>query len=155
LIVLQRLDSLQEYINTGVALDAHLTSELLLQIFYPNTPLHDGAVIIKNGRVVAASCVMPLSSSGSLVRSPEREMGLRHRAALGTSEVGDAVSIIVSEETGTISITSGGHMISNLNAERLKNILQTFYQPKESKNIFTRIFARFFPGAEQRRQEGK
>jgi diadenylate cyclase len=155
LIVLQRLDSLQEYINTGVALDAHLTSELLLQIFYPNTPLHDGAVIIKNGRVVAASCVMPLSSSGSLVRSPEREMGLRHRAALGTSEVGDAVSIIVSEETGTISITSGGRMISNLNAERLKNILQTFYQPKESKNIFTRIFARFFPGAEQRRQEGK
>jgi diadenylate cyclase len=155
LIVLQRSDSLQEYINTGVALDARLTSELLLQIFYPNTPLHDGAVIIKNGRVIAASCVMPLSSSGSLVRSPEREMGLRHRAALGTSEVGDAVSIIVSEETGTISITNGGRMISNLNAERLKNILQTFYQPKEHKNFFARVFARLFPRADQRRWEGK
>jgi diadenylate cyclase len=155
LIVLQRSDSLQEYVNTGVALDARLTSELLLQIFYPNTPLHDGAVIIKNGRVIAASCVMPLSSSGSLVRSPEREMGLRHRAALGTSEVGDAVSIIVSEETGTISITNGGRMISNLNAERLKTILQTFYQPKEHKNFFTRLFARLFPQADQSRWEGK
>ena len=76
---------------------------------------------------------MPLSSSGSLERSPEREMGLRHRAALGTSEVGDAVSIIVSEETGTISITHGGRMISNLNIERLQNILQTFYKPDGKK----------------------
>jgi diadenylate cyclase len=108
LIVLQRSDGLQEYISTGVALDAHMTSEMLLQIFYPNTPLHDGAMIVRGDRIIAASCVMPLSSSGSLVRSPEREMGLRHRAALGTSEVGDAVSIVVSEETGTISITHGG-----------------------------------------------
>jgi diadenylate cyclase len=155
LIVLQRSDSLQEYANTGVALDARLTSELLLQIFYPNTPLHDGAVIIENDRVIAASCVMPLSSSGSLVRSPEREMGLRHRAALGTSEVGDAVSVIVSEETGTISITHGGRMISNLNAERLKNILQTFYQPEKAENLFARIFFRLFPGVRQQRLEGK
>lgn len=155
LIVLQRTDSLQEYIQTGVTLEARLTSELLLQIFYPNTPLHDGAVIIKNDQVVAASCVMPLSSSGSLVRSPEREMGLRHRAALGTSEVGDAVSIVVSEETGTISITHGGRMISNLNAERLKNILKTFYQPEEPENFFARIFYRIFPGAGGRRLEGE
>lgn len=82
-------------------------------------------------------------------------MGLRHRAALGTSEVGDAVSIIVSEETGTISITHGGRMISNLNAERLKNILETFYQPKEPDNIFARIFLRLFPGAGQRRLGGE
>ena len=74
LIVLQRSDSLTEYLSTGVPLDARLTSELLLQIFYPNTPLHDGAVIVKDGRVMAASCVMPLSSSGSLDRSPEREI---------------------------------------------------------------------------------
>jgi diadenylate cyclase len=155
LIVLQRSDSLGEYTSTGVTLDARLTSELLLQIFYPNTPLHDGAVIVKNGRVIAASCVMPLSSSGSLVRSPEREMGLRHRAALGTSEVGDAVSIIVSEETGTISITHGGRMISNLNAERLKNILQTFYQPDEPQNFFAKLFIRIFPRVGQRRLEDK
>ena len=103
--------------------------------------------------MIAAACVMPLSSSGSLVRSPEREMGLRHRAALGISEAGDAVSIIVSEETGTISITHGGRMISNLNIERLRNILQTFYQADESKNIFSRIFSRLIPGADQQRWE--
>jgi len=80
-------------------------------------------------------------------------MGLRHRAALGISEAGDAVSIIVSEETGTISITHGGRMISNLNIERLRNILQTFYQADESKNIFSRIFSRLIPGADQQRWE--
>jgi diadenylate cyclase len=155
LIVLQRSDGLQEYIQTGVILDSHLTSELLLQIFYPNTPLHDGAVIIQGDRVIAASCVMPLSASGSLVRSPEREMGLRHRAALGTSEVGDAVSVVVSEETGTISITHGGRMISNLNAERLKNILQTFYQPIEPRNFLIKLLSRLFPSVERKRWEGK
>lgn len=155
LIVLQRIDSLQEYIKTGVPMDAQMSSELLLQIFYPNTPLHDGAVIVRGSRVVAASCVMPLSASGSLLRSPERAMGLRHRAALGTSEVGDAVSIIVSEETGLISITHSGRMISNLNAERLKNILQTFYQPLESKNIFSVYVKRLFPGLAQRGWENK
>lgn len=155
LIVIQRSDSLQDYVGTGVVLNARLTSELLLQIFYPNTPLHDGAVIIKNGNVTAASCVMPLSSSGSLVRSPEREMGLRHRAALGTSEVSDAVSVIVSEETGTISITHGGRMISNLNAERLKNILKTFYQPQKPENFFARIFLRLFPEIGKRKLEEK
>ncbi len=155
LIVIQRSDSLQEYLQTGVILDSHLTSELLLQIFYPNTPLHDGAVIIQGDRVIAASCVMPLSASGSLVRSPEREMGLRHRAALGTSEVGDAVSVVVSEETGSISITHGGRMIGNLNAERLKNILQTFYQPIEPKNFLVKLLARLFPSVERKRWEGK
>ncbi len=155
LIVLQRIDSLQEYIKTGVPMDARMSSELLLQIFYPNTPLHDGAVIVRGSRVVAASCVMPLSASGSLLRSPERAMGLRHRAALGTSEVGDAVSIIVSEETGTISISHSGRMISSLNAERLKNILQTFYQPRESKNVLSAFFGRIFPGLAQRGWENK
>ncbi|MCJ7703679.1 MAG: diadenylate cyclase CdaA [Anaerolineales bacterium] len=155
LIVLQRSDSLQEYISTGVIMDAHMTSELLLQIFYPNTPLHDGAVIVRGSHIVAASCVMPLSSSGSLVSSPDRTMGLRHRAALGTSEVGDAVSVVVSEETGTISLTNGGKMISNLSADRLKSILQTFYQPIKSKNFFIRILARLFPSVESQRWEGK
>lgn len=129
LIVLRRLDNLDEYVRTGVALDARVTTDLLLQVFYPNTPLHDGAVIISGARVLAASCVMPLSASGVLTRLPERQMGLRHRAALGISEVSDAVVVVVSEETGTISVVHGGRMIRRLDAERLENILRAFYHP--------------------------
>ena len=131
LIILQRKTSLQEYVQTGVKLDAAVTPELLLQVFYPNTPLHDGAVIINDGRLVAASCVMPLSASGILNRSPERQMGLRHRAALGISEVSDGISVVISEETGSISIAHGGRMIRRLDSERLENILLAFYQPPE------------------------
>lgn len=155
LIVLQRLDNLGEYIDSGVSLNAQVTPELLLQIFYPNTPLHDGAVIIKEDRALAASCVMPLSTSGSLEKSPERQMGLRHRAALGTSEVGDAVAVVVSEETGAISITHRGRMISNLSPERLKTILRTFFQPPEDKNPFTAFLRRLFPELSRRRWEGR
>lgn len=141
LIVLQRNDSLQEYVATGVHLNSDVTTEMLLQIFYPNTPLHDGAVIIDNDRIVAASCVMPLSSSGTLTRSPERKMGLRHRAALGISEASDAITVVVSEQTGAISITHGGRMIRRLDTERLENILSAFYrpQPQREENIFSRI----------------
>jgi diadenylate cyclase len=129
LIVLQRFDSLKEYVSTGVRLDAEVTPELLLQIFYPNTPLHDGAVIIADHRLVAASCVMPLSASGILNRSPERQMGLRHRAALGTSEACDGIVVVVSEETGSISVAQGGRMIRGLDSDRLENMLIAFYQP--------------------------
>ncbi|MCU0485703.1 MAG: diadenylate cyclase CdaA [Anaerolineales bacterium] len=138
LIVLQRADTLQEYVRTGVPMDAYVTPELLLQVFYPNTPLHDGAVIISGARLVAASCVMPLSASGVLTRSPERQMGLRHRAALGISEVSDAIGVIVSEETGSMSVVQGGRMIRRLDAERLENILRAFFQaPTSSKGIRT------------------
>src|SRR5512141_3059571 len=129
LIVIQRLDSLEQYIETGVQMRAHVTPELLLQIFYPDTPLHDGAVVIAQGRIVAAACVMPLSASGILNRSPERQMGLRHRAALGISEASDAVAIVVSEETGSISIAHGGRIIRRLDSERLENILLAFFAP--------------------------
>jgi diadenylate cyclase len=132
LIVLQRADNLEEYARTGVRLNADVTPELLLQIFYPNTPLHDGAVIIANNQVIAGACVMPLSSSGILTRSPERQMGLRHRAALGTSEATDAITVVVSEETGSISIAHNGRMIRRLDSERLENILLAFYQPAEN-----------------------
>jgi len=132
LIVLQRGDSLEEFARTGVRMNAEVTPELLLQIFYPNTPLHDGAVIIANNRVIAGACVMPLSSSGILTRSPERQMGLRHRAALGTSEATDAITVVVSEETGSMSIAHNGRMIRRLDSERLENILLAFYQPSES-----------------------
>jgi diadenylate cyclase len=140
------LDSLDEYVNSGVKMKAQVTPELLLQIFYPNTPLHDGAVIVENGRIVAASCVMPLSASGILARSPERQMGLRHRAALGISEVSDAVAVVVSEQTGSISISHAGRMIRRLDADRLENILLAFFQSGREmhENFVQRFFSHFF-----------
>ena len=119
LIILQRNDSLHEYILTGVQMNARVTPELLLQVFFPNTPLHDGAVIISDNLLAAAACVMPLSASGILNRSPDRQMGLRHRAALGISEASDAIAVVVSEETGSISIAHNGRMIRRLDSERL------------------------------------
>jgi diadenylate cyclase len=130
LIAIQRLDSLEQYIETGVQMRAHVTPELLLQIFYPDTPLHDGAVVIAEGRIVAAACVMPLSASGILNRSPERQMGLRHRAALGISEVSDAIAVVVSEQSGSISIAHAGRMIRRIDPERLENILIAFFRPE-------------------------
>ena len=142
LIIIQRYDNIRDFIKTGVPMDASITPELLLQIFYPNTPLHDGAAILSGEKIVAASCVLPLSASGSLLRTPERHMGLRHRAALGLSEVSDAVALVVSEETGAISIATNGRIISNLTVERVENILFTIYEPFEKKTFRQRIFAR-------------
>ncbi len=130
LIVLQRGDSLRDYVATGVILNSRVSPEMLMQIFYPNTPLHDGAVIISDNLIVAGSCVMPLSASGILNRTPDRQMGLRHRAAMGISEASDAVAVVVSEETGSISIAHGGRMIRRLDSERLENILIAFYRPE-------------------------
>lgn len=149
LIILQRNDKLTEYIQTGVQLDASVTPELLLQIFYPNTPLHDGAVIIVENEIVAGACVMPLSASGILNRTPDRQMGLRHRAALGISEAADAIAVVVSEETGSISIAHAGRMIRRLDAERLENILLAFYRPErlnqpETANPIRQIRNRLF-----------
>jgi diadenylate cyclase len=150
LIVLQRGESLTEYVRTGVRLDAEVTPELLLQVFYPNTPLHDGAVIIADGRVLAGACVMPLSASGILNRSPDRQMGLRHRAALGITEVSDAVAVVVSEQTGSISVAHGGHMIRRLDNERLQNVLMAFHQqaelPFSLRNLARRVLRRPLPG---------
>jgi diadenylate cyclase len=145
LIVIQRRDGLEEYIRTGVALDAQVTPSLLLQVFYPNTPLHDGAVIISGSRMVAASCVMPLSASGVLMPIPERKMGLRHRAALGISEVSDAVVVVVSEETGAISVVHTGRMIRRLDAERLENILRAFYGPISQPKGLARLWTWLSP----------
>ena len=152
LIVIQRKDNLDEYINTGVKMKALVTPELLLQVFYPNTPLHDGAVVISDGTLVAASCVMPLSASGVLTRSPERQMGLRHRAALGISEVSDAVAVVVSEETGSISVVHGGRMIRRLDIERLENVLRTFFQPRDDRRGLLGIIERVSMNRPQTRQ---
>lgn len=152
LIAIQRQDSLDQYIETGVQMRAHVTPELLLQIFYPDTPLHDGAVIIAGGRIVAAACVMPLSASGVLNRSPERQMGLRHRAALGISEVSDAVSVVVSEQSGSISISHAGRMIRRIDPERLENILSAFFRPDATtpQRVWLK---RYFPYLFKRKDE--
>ena len=154
LIILQRLDSLEEYNDTGVRMNARVTPELLLQTFYPNTPLHDGAVIIGNNRLLAAACVMPLSASGILTRSPERQMGLRHRAALGISEVSDAVAVVVSEETGSISIAHSGRMIRRLDPERLENILMAFFQTNGSSQN-NKWYRQLFPYLPRRKDDVK
>ncbi len=155
LIILQRNDSLQEYILTGVKMNASVTAELLLQVFYPNTPLHDGAVIIADNQLVAAACVMPLSSSGILTRSPDRQMGLRHRAALGISEASDAIAVVVSEETGSISIAHAGRMIRRLDSERLENILLAFYRPPDLTSNLGSFFRRVFtkPGSSKHQED--
>lgn len=154
LIVMERLDNLDEYVQTGVSMNAKVTPELLLQIFYPNTPLHDGAVIIRENRIVAAACVLPLSASGVLVKSPERQMGLRHRAALGISEGSDAVAIVVSEETGAISVVHAGRMIRRLDAERLENILRAFFQPAKPPSRTSVFLSKIFPSPKKKPQEG-
>ncbi|MDP2993958.1 MAG: diadenylate cyclase CdaA [Anaerolineales bacterium] len=147
LIILERFDRLDEYVRSGVILQSDVTPEMLMQTFYPNTPLHDGAVIISGKKIVAAACVMPLSASGILARSPERQMGLRHRAALGISEVTDAIAVVVSEQTGAISIAHAGRIIRRLDVERLENILIAFYNPEKSRkdNFFQRHFPYLFP----------
>jgi diadenylate cyclase len=157
LIVIQRGQGLIEYIETGVPMEAEATPELLLQIFYPNTPLHDGAVIIVKNKIMAASCVLPLSASGVLNRSPERTMGLRHRAALGISEVSDAIAVVVSEETGSISIAQNGKMIRRLNMERFQNTLHAFFQPAElngGMSLFARLRALINPDSDGQEGDG-
>lgn len=149
LIVLQRLDNLEEYVHTGVMVDAQVTPELILQVFYPNTPLHDGAAILEGSRMVAASCVLPLSASGVLTHTPDRQLGLRHRAALGITEVSDAVVVVVSEEIGTISVVHNGRMIRRLDADRLDNILRAFFSPSAQRQGLTDIFKLISPNGKK------
>ncbi len=152
LIIMQRLDNLDELAQTGVQMNARVTPELLLQIFYPNTPLHDGGVIISNSQVTAAACVLPLSASGILNRTPERQMGLRHRAALGTSETSDAIAVVVSEETGAISIAHAGRMLRRLDPERLENILIAFFHPNGREHK-PNLLEKFLPGLFHRKED--
>lgn len=119
LIVIERGNSLQEYERTGIAIDGIVTSELLLNIFEHNTPLHDGAVLVRGNRVVSATCYLPLSENMAI----SKELGTRHRAGLGISEVTDSLTVIVSEETGHISIASEGVLSRKLSGDQLKNEL--------------------------------
>ncbi|MBO0600809.1 TIGR00159 family protein [Sporosarcina sp. E16_3] len=116
LISIEKETGLSEYIETGTGMDSLITSELLINIFIPNTPLHDGAVIVQRNRIAAAGCYLPLSESPFI----SKELGTRHRAALGISEVTDAVTIIVSEETGAVSLTANGDIDRNLDMEEFE-----------------------------------
>lgn len=129
LIVFERDTGLQEYIDTGVQLEAVPSPELFLTIFNKTTELHDGAVIVRDKRLAAAACVMPLSTSSL----SDRQMGLRHRAALGISEVSDAVAVVVSEETGQVSIAHNGRIIRRQDPSRLDTILNAFLQPQADR----------------------
>jgi diadenylate cyclase len=118
LLIIERSTPLGEYATKGVAMDALLSSELLLNIFWPNSPLHDGAIIIHGDRVVAAGVVLPLSQSPTV-----EHMGTRHRAGIGITEISDAIAVVVSEETGTISLANAGRMVRNLGEARLQKVL--------------------------------
>ncbi|GAB6885753.1 membrane protein [Streptococcus equinus ATCC 33317] len=126
LISIERTQTLQEYISTGIPLNADISSQLLINIFIPNTPLHDGAVIIRGNKVATACSYLPLSESMAI----SKEFGTRHRAAIGLSENSDALTIVVSEETGGISITSKGEFLHDLSKENFETILRAHLIPE-------------------------
>ena len=134
LIVLERMVGLNDFAGTGVNVDAEVTPELIQSIFYENTPLHDGALIIRNNRVLAAACVLPLTTNYNIAK----DLGMRHKAAVGLSERSDAVVVIVSEQTGNISVASNGMLKRNLDNETfeklLKNEVISGYDRKVRKN---------------------
>lgn len=132
LIVLEQDVLLSEYEKTGIELDAIVTSQLLINIFEHNTPLHDGAIIIRNNRIVAATCYLPLSDNMHLSKS----LGTRHRAGVGISEVTDSFTIIVSEETGSVSVAMSGELIRNIDGDLLRNRLEDLRR----KNIDVKSF---------------
>lgn len=122
LMVIQRLEGLRNYIENGVTIDAQISYDLLINLFTPDTPLHDGAVIIQQDRIAAAACFLPLTLNPEL----SKNFGSRHRAALGISEEADALSVVVSEETGSISLALNGELIQNLDSKTLRNSLYKY-----------------------------
>lgn len=128
LIVIERGTKIGEIINTGTPMDAALSSELLVNIFVPKTPLHDGAVIIRSNIIKAAACYLPLTQNAGL----SRELGTRHRAALGITEISDAIAIVVSEESGKISYAHNGGLTRNLTPDLLRKALSKFLLENES-----------------------
>ena len=129
LIVFEREILLDDMVRSGTVLDAAVSSELLKNIFFVKAPMHDGAVIIRHGRVLGAGCMLPLSKNVNL----SRDLGMRHRAGIGMSENSDAVVVIVSEETGSISVATGGMLKRHLKSETLENILRNELLPQENE----------------------
>lgn len=133
LIVMEQSTGLNELIGAGTVLDAKITSNLLENIFVVNTPLHDGATIIRNNRILASGCVLPLTSNNSI----NKKLGTRHRAAIGLSEVSDALVIIVSEETGVVSLAINGKITRGYDRDRLKLILTKVVENRNQKRVKT------------------
>jgi diadenylate cyclase len=135
LIVLEQETGLQNYVERGVSIDGLLTRQLLINLFYPNSPLHDGAAVVRDGRIVAASVVLPLSDNTAATS----QLGTRHRAALGITEQSDAIAVVISEETGQISVAENGQLIRNLDAERLDQQLRGLLKLEDPDRERSRI----------------
>lgn len=141
ILAIQREVNLEPYMESGVTIDSNVTSELLNTIFMPNTPLHDGGVIIHGDRIIAAGCLFPLTQNPDV----SKLLGTRHRAAIGLTEETDAVCIIVSEETGAVSVANAGKLTRDLDRERLINHLRALlYRPKKEKRPRVKLFANIF-----------
>ena len=135
LIVFERRTNLEEYFKTGTVVDASVSAELLKNIFFPKAALHDGAVVIRNGRIAAAGCVLPLTQNPDL----SRELGTRHRASIGITEHSDAVVVVVSEETGVVSCVVGGNLRRYLTPETLTKLLKSELMVEEALPIHHRV----------------
>lgn len=133
LIILERDTGLGDYFETGIPIGAVVSSELLINIFIPNTPLHDGAVMMQANRIVAASCFLPLSENSAL----SKELGTRHRAAIGITEQSDAVAVVVSEETGQVSIAVNGDLTRNLDEQSFRELLTNLLAPEKTSGGFS------------------
>ncbi|MDD4502627.1 MAG: diadenylate cyclase CdaA [Clostridia bacterium] len=139
LIVIEKSTKIGEFINTGVQMNADVTKELLENIFVPKTPLHDGAVIIRKDKIIAAACLLPLTDNPNL----STELGMRHRGGLGITEVSDCIAVIVSEESGKISYASNGGLVRNLNSDSLrKALLMNLVKEKKEKTKIGKIIGK-------------
>lgn len=141
LIIFERSVKLSDIMTTGTMIDAEITAELLKNIFYPKAPLHDGALIVRNARIASAGCVLPLTAKTNL----SKDLGMRHRAGIGASEVSDAVTVIVSEESGGISVAVEGMLKRNLSVAMLEQILRKELVTEDAKKssaleVFSRLF---------------
>ena len=131
LLVIERNMGLNDISATGIQIDGIITADFLLNVFIVNTPLHDGAAVIRGNRLIAAGCLLPLTENRSL----STELGTRHRAAIGLSEQCDALVVVVSEETGTVSVAENGHIMRHLDIETLKAMLMPAFESSKTKNI--------------------
>lgn len=132
LIIMERKTKINDIINTGTIIDSEISRQLLINIFIPNTPLHDGAVIIGDSKIKAAACFLPLTQSKDL----SKDLGTRHRAGVGVSEVSDCITLIVSEETGDVSIAKSGKLYRDISKERMENILRSNFKTREEEKSF-------------------
>ena len=152
LIVVERDVMLNEYIRTGIALDSLVSSQLLINIFEHNTPLHDGAIIVRGDRIVSATCYLPLSDNMEL----SKELGTRHRAAVGISEVSDSMTIVVSEETGAVSLAVEGTLYRNIDADFLKSKLKFAAKLSgETESYFEKLKRRLKHAAQNNKADNK